>query len=571
MAPIDPETQKAEDCFLQLVTTDREACARWVETNDPPVENFHEKHRRLAGNVYERWEKHQALYTREAANEDAEALPRRERIGYLSAFSGTKFVDTRVKKDNQPTYAAAVNEAARKRATLAAVELIREGKAVEAAEAILSAARPEPPKPQERPPLSFDLSRLPAKLVKGFAGLTRLNPLLSASGQIMVPFAVAGTIIGKRMELDNLCNLYYPNIWTVVIAPTNSNKTGTRNLVLRSLPDHLKLPDSPTCEALIDRIGGTFKKESGEELTLALAAAATASRANLNGGCIVADEVTGTLRKLIGEPMGNGKGEQNLETVLKLATSGESIEQPRTTAGHRAAYDCCVSLIGFTQNDTWQACYGDDKYRSVGLIGRIITCCDGLQFTNMPEADRDDWTAFVAAVSNMGDPFDEADHRDHRNRAVITAENDSIGPVMREIKKTPAWEALRYAVGDYSDSLYGKVIAQGAKLAMVCAWIERTGPAKWLAACCELVACCWANYFTRTAGSTAKLGARDYAALVYIRENPGCTPNQLRRKLSLRDMREVWLIVGTLEEENLIEVREGKRKDSPALFAKRVA
>jgi hypothetical protein len=556
-----------EERFIGLVLRDRASTEKWCAANVPSAEDFPDHQRDLVRAIREQWVSHGCLYTKEIATKHAEVKSKKDRIRYMDLWMRC-FANTVINRDNYPLLIEQLVKAADQRRLTATLEKVKAGTTTVADLQAMLGAAVAPTLTAQQPvsdaPLTFDLARLPSRVALGFAGLIGLNPLLPPSTQIMILFAVAGAAIGKRMSIDNLANLYYPNIWAACLSPTNSNKTGSRNIALKSVPEDTKLPDSPTLEALIDRLGGSYKAD--DQLDRNLAEARMKARQNLAGKIIIADEVTGTLRRLVGEPMGYGRGESNLENVLKLATSGETIEQPRVGTGFRMASDLCVSFLGFSQTETWQQHYGDDRYRTNGLIGRIIPCAAGVEFTNLPAGNKDDWQTLVKIASDTGDPFDNQ-QRDRRTEWTITNDNDPVKPVMVALKSSRPWAVLQDVTGSYADSLHGKIVGHGLKLAMVCSWINRDNdPYQWLLTTCELVCTCYANYFSKSARAATTLNAKEYAALVFIRANPGCSPNQLRRKLNLRDMREAWLIVDTLDEDRAIELRDGRRKDTKAIY-----
>ncbi len=415
--------------------------------------------------------------------------------------------------------------------------------------------------------LAFDLGRLPERMRRGIAGLAKANPLLPLSSQILVPFAYAGAMIGKRKRFENMNNLYYPNLWTVCAAPSNSNKTGTRNLIMKGVPLDIQLPDTATMEALIDRMGRTVKgKDVGRaDIDAARNAAIIENEQDHRGGVMIADEVTGTIKRLLG---GDARQpDRNIETLLRLATSGERYDQPTMGTGQRFAYDLCVSLIGWTQAETWQTMFADERYRSNGFVGRVITCCQGLEFTGLPDVPDDEWQTFAALMRPDDGEWSNARKRDADFG--VTKGRDPIKEAMHRVMATRSWQVLVDTVGDYAKQLYGKIIGHAIKLAMICEWFD--GKAiQWFEACAELVTSCYANYFHTTYGSDVTLNQQHHTALVYIRENPGTTVDKVRRKLNLRDRAEAWQVLNALQEADRIDVLENpKRKNSHVIFERK--
>ncbi|MFA9477573.1 hypothetical protein ACERK3_04610 [Phycisphaerales bacterium AB-hyl4] len=394
------------------------------------------------------------------------------------------------------------------------------------------------------PDFGIDLSFCPrwAKLV---AALHRDNPDIPMACNVVPAAAAVGALIGKRIQTENRGAFYYPNPWTVLLAPTGSAKSNTRNIIKRAFCTDIFLPDNATFPALYNQMGKTISGKEWSELdreqrTQLKTEVRNKAADDIYGSFLLTDEVTGAIGNLMGGNWNQGKN-CNLSDVLKLAdaTDHESITK---NSGFAMMYDMCVGFLGLSQDATWEREMGSQVFKDVGLFGRLIPQTQHHEVTGLPPVDctftdiiRGEVGTLVDALPSTRTPCTFGVDYDH----------DPIGEAKESFTNTPVGRYLRDVFPMDWEVLKSKFVVHAIKLSMICAMLseevedfrfgklpEKFDGLQYFSRCIEIVAKCYAAYLAHR-GDGMDTSSEEDKVLTQLRQSGAMFKRDLSNKLQL--------------------------------------
>lgn len=211
--------------------------------------------------------------------------------------------------------------------------------------------------------------------------LSIANPGITSTAHFFTALSIAGACMGKKLIGLNNMRRYYCNSWLAILAPTGSNKV--LNTIERYLEEVIyeNITASPlsvmndrfTSSSLFSEMGKIVDNKtwaSMSEIDRMTRKQEIVKEAKGNKARIVfSDEFGHALAKNINSGADNSSETGN---ILKLADSGSNISGSTNQNGFRIIADCCVSMVGYTQPDTWYNMFPIEKNLSSGLIGRFF-------------------------------------------------------------------------------------------------------------------------------------------------------------------------------------------------------
>ncbi len=221
------------------------------------------------------------------------------------------------------------------------------------------------------PPIIKDLTRL----------LCSFNTISPPPGHYFTSLALLGAMAGKKLLGQNQGQDYYCNNWLVCLSATAQNKSairGLRNIVEKIYFEsdgttYATLEDRFTVSHLFSEIGNIIPKTTWLGMDDAERKSKKRELIRLAkeqpGYVIMSDEFALNFESIMNSGP-NGRSE--LATVLQLADSGAKISGGTSTGGYRLIADCCLSMIGYTQDHNWYQIFDADMNLESGLIGRFF-------------------------------------------------------------------------------------------------------------------------------------------------------------------------------------------------------
>lgn len=398
--------------------------------------------------------------------------------------------------------------------------------------------------------LKIDLAQFPVLLGQTIAALSQENPSFPTSCNLLSCFAIPGVLIGKQAVTMNHGQKYYPNLWTVIVCPTNQNKSGSKNLVHAALqdPQFRILSNKPTFASLYSELGRTVPKKQWEKMSAIEKASekneiAITCKRDRRGLVFIPDECTGTLKRLMGA--WNAKAPANdLEDVLSLMDPANPFESSTSGEGFKAMYDLCISFIGYTQDATWQSEMASTHLKDVGLFGRFVPNPANLKIINLP-APKTSLAGIVKEIRGLSSLLEFQEK-------ICTFGVDTalkLDPIREDIDKltsSPLGQRFQKRFPSDWGRLTGKVIGHAIKLSMICEfletgldrggdWVTDDRPVdcrKWFYRCAELVLKCYLSYLD-SADDCRQLDTRETKILEQLARHQYLTGRDLQRSSQL--------------------------------------
>jgi len=307
--------------------------------------------------------------------------------------------------------------------------------------------------------------------------LCAINPQMSPVAHFFTSISLFGAVKGKRIVAENFGREYYANLWTVVLSPTASNKSAI-HFVERAAADVIhediaKCPydvmrDRFTMSFAYSELGGIIGKK---DWALLCENEQIAAKAEVETKCkgkkariIFADEFSYTFSDVMSS---GSNGSKTMGQTLQLAENDSVISGNTATDGYRAIHDCCLSIIGFTQTDTWYRMFDTATLIESGLIGRFLLIDVANYgplnvgkidtFANMAEAE-----AIVRQIIRCIIKKLPAE----KQRIYPNANGDVMGQIMDEITADKTIAACVERGVFPLDKLRGKIIYQALKICM---------------------------------------------------------------------------------------------------------
>jgi hypothetical protein len=224
--------------------------------------------------------------------------------------------------------------------------------------------------------LNMDMNRFPLPIRTFVSDLAARNDMIAPICHFGAAYATLGHLIGKVMRADEKGAPYYPNLWVVCLAETGGGKTGAITPIETEIREMGTLMSGGTMAAMFDVVGNTITKKDWLSLSEEQRAEKQRefnrnARLKLTGNYLISDECTGLLNSLMGG-WDSKNPAKDIEALLKLADSASYIPKHLSGEGYKIMADCCVSFLGYTQNETWQNKFGGEQFKNCGLFGRFI-------------------------------------------------------------------------------------------------------------------------------------------------------------------------------------------------------
>ncbi len=332
---------------------------------------------------------------------------KKERIGIEATFNQCQFVKSGTDRNNAPLYIEALQNAYEHKqanASLANVskedkakylDLIRdlklEGKTdIEIAKEVNSrkALEAESIKTgnlissfmQTAIPLSDIFTNSPKDIQRLTLALYAVNPILPPQSHYWTALTLASAIMGKTLVGLNHGRRYYCNGWLALLAETNRNKSlaTLERCLSRCITDNPQdsplatLADNFTMSSLFSYIGTEIDNKTWKALSdvekIDKEEKAKKDSSSNKARVILSEEFAYTLDS-IRNSGSDGKGETG--RLLQLYDNEKSIYALTRTDGYRAIHNRAISIIGYTQGETWNRLFSDWTNLSNGLLGRF--------------------------------------------------------------------------------------------------------------------------------------------------------------------------------------------------------
>jgi hypothetical protein len=371
-------------------------------------------------------------------------------------------------------HSAAHNGTARPKKTLNAVGDC--GWNSSAAEEIDGPTVPMPAKPAREPAAPIDLHQFPKEIRDLTNALSTVNRIMPPVLHLGAAYSVIGALIGKRVSCENHGNKLYPNLSVVCLMSSSGNKTGTFTPLRNAYIDHAieQMVPTSTFAALYDVMGVSIDKKK-------FAAMPDLDRKEIkqnhirearkrkDGFIIMADECTDDLNNLLGS-WDSKNANRDIEKVLQLFDGGSVMQKQLAGEGYKLIADTCVSLCGFSQNQTWEKAFGDSDKLARGLFGRFVPWTDRYLKLDGHGPTTATVQSVFATVKNrtavqpdditctFGPPCD--------------GPKDSIGQIMDEVAETPNGKSFARIYPNEWAVLRNKIINHAIKAAMIDGFLE---------------------------------------------------------------------------------------------------
>lgn len=318
------------------------------------------------------------------------------------------------------------------------------------------------------------------KIIKAMSSLLAShNPLIPPAMHFLTSVSICGALLGKTFVAQNMGREYYCNNWFVGLLKTGKNKSAIRSIekvVKRALGNDASaaaatLQDRFTMSFLFSNIGTTVSSKDWGAKTeterIAFETAIEEDAMRLKARIIFADEFAMTMKKII--ESGTDGGE--LGSVLQLADSGSTISGSTVTSGYRVICDTCISIIGYTQPESWHDLFAATDNLASGLSGRFtVVDADDLSELNVPtkrigqDQLADHVQHLVTAIVNKFKPLSGIDNLG-RVKVDYGDDDDTLGQVWDELISThPTLSKVRHIPWD---ALKGKLIYQALKYSLI--------------------------------------------------------------------------------------------------------
>jgi hypothetical protein len=337
-------------------------------------------------------------------------------------------------------------------------------KAVEVTEVIENAEEEKPRLAVKDIPI--DLSLFPQQIQDFVNSMRRTNKFIPPALLLGMAYSVIGTLIGKKLKLTNAGQVYYPNLWCVLLAPTSSNKTGAITPVsdaLRSIQRSCLLPEG-TMAGMLQEVGrnisaNKLKDKTPEEIEQMVVQYELTAAADMRGKLILSDECTKTLDTLAGG-WNAARPTADMGYLLRLTDSHANIERRMAGDGKQIASDLCISFCGFTQNSTWGDTFGGEEFRKSGLFGRFLPFVSDLKIVELTNAKSELFPSLLSiqqAVAQM----------DQITCFIGDEEHDVIATALTRLGTTQIGQDFAKVFPDSWEQLRGKIVSAAIRMSMI--------------------------------------------------------------------------------------------------------
>lgn len=253
--------------------------------------------------------------------------------------------------------------------------------------------------------VTIDVGLLPPQLVAFAKGLEKNAPFIGFSSCLYAAITTAGQILGKRVNWPNPSKPTYPNVWTVIIAPSGSSKSDLVWNVEEVVEPTLLFADS-TMAGVLNNYGKLFdpKGKNSAEKEEEAHRIETEQRSDLSSTMFLCDETTDTLLSLVGGQNTTPENfhKLNVVNIIDLWDSGKTIRHTRgAQTGTRYLFDHSTCFLGLTQITSWVDMVEHDRLYQKGFTQRFLTVDPGsLNPVNIPDVGAKLWSDLPKALGD---------------------------------------------------------------------------------------------------------------------------------------------------------------------------
>lgn len=290
---------------------------------------------------------------------------------------------------------------------------------------------------------------------------------------IMLAIAIYGAVVGKRAKFANWGLDYYPNLATIILAPSGSGKSNLKGLAAKLLRDsdiEVSEHTTATAEGIIaqyaERVTGV---KDAQERRDKIREAAQKTR-NQPGVTLLCDE----LLALTGSIIKKDEATKYSRLLCKLLDN-DIIQTATKTDGVAVWADQCVNLIALSQVESFNENLRSAEFKEAGLSGRLIPVNDTILKMSMTPTDGIAHCDLAKMLEYLNDS---------PSIGVHFGEGDPLGKAMAKVEQL-ADSQLRGIYDSDWKQLRSKILIQGAKVATIYAvanWVQKAkGKPDWLA------------------------------------------------------------------------------------------
>lgn len=309
----------------------------------------------------------------------------------------------------------------------------------------------------------------PAELRDLIATMYSINDIAHPASYYWLSYVLYGSLLGRKIAIDNKGRRYYPNLNLVCLQPTGSNKSG----VVKTLRDGIQtatnatsvheipiwlLQDKISLSALYHEMGTVISKKEMEKLDpnalYEKKRQCTEKAKSLKPRLMLSDEFA----YAFGDMLSSGPNGRGVTGGLLDLLDGENVNGTTNTDGYRCIENQVLSVIAFSQPEIWHKTFGAAENVDSGLFGRLIVVDSSCYAVpTIPRvADRDYHTRILALHRKLV----------ALQPCVVTCDMDtSAGDIYDQEVASPLFRMFAEHVP--FDKLKGKILVWALKLMVI--------------------------------------------------------------------------------------------------------